>query len=129
MDGVNQRKTRNVEEEIWEHVFKSYSTDDSRILLTDPNYLIPAIEDVRLLASIILSGVCLLTRFTTFLTGSDASITNVTEILRNLVPSALHTERLSGFYQTLSSFADILLIWENQDIMAQKYKRNGVDQI
>ncbi|VDM53446.1 unnamed protein product [Angiostrongylus costaricensis] len=36
----------DVEEQIWSHVFESYSTDNSRIVLTDPNYLIPAIEDV-----------------------------------------------------------------------------------
>lgn len=36
----------DVEEQIWEHVFESYPTKDSRIVLSDPNYLIPAIEDV-----------------------------------------------------------------------------------
>ncbi|VDO39762.1 unnamed protein product [Haemonchus placei] len=36
----------DVEEQIWETVFESYPTKDSRIVLTDPNYLIPAIEDV-----------------------------------------------------------------------------------
>ncbi|KAK6735773.1 hypothetical protein RB195_018797 [Necator americanus] len=36
----------DVEEQIWERVFESYSTKDSRIVLSDPNYLIPATEDV-----------------------------------------------------------------------------------
>ncbi|VDP54443.1 unnamed protein product [Heligmosomoides polygyrus] len=35
-----------VEEQIWERVFDSYSTKDSRIVMTDPNYLIFATEDV-----------------------------------------------------------------------------------
>ncbi|KJH51252.1 Actin [Dictyocaulus viviparus] len=36
----------DIEEQIWEHVFESYLTENSKIVLTDPNYLIPAIEDV-----------------------------------------------------------------------------------
>ncbi|WKX94217.1 hypothetical protein Q1695_011463 [Nippostrongylus brasiliensis] len=35
-----------VEELIWLNTFDSYPTKDSRIVLSDPNYLIPAIEDV-----------------------------------------------------------------------------------